>query len=189
MARPSISHVYVTAIFVQPYIYIPCIFVSMPTPPGAPCAPRAGLMINLFNLLPIGDLDGGRIGKAISPAVAVGGLGIGGLMLYHGVVSSPLFYIIMLAGTYSTGSRLLGYDQMPQGYYDIPLRTKAGVSGAYLALIAALLYAMQVNNRHRKTPRQLKAEKEGVFLPEAHGHRDGVYDDFFADEQPGEERW
>lgn len=37
--------------------------------------------------------------------------------------------------------------------------------------------------------RQLKVEREGVFVPEGRSHGDGVYDDFFADEQPGEERW
>lgn len=35
-------------------------------------------MVNLFNLLPIGSLDGGRISGAISPYVGVAGLGLGG---------------------------------------------------------------------------------------------------------------
>eukprot|EP00611_Tribonema_gayanum_P012229 TRINITY_DN22862_c0_g1_i1.p1 TRINITY_DN22862_c0_g1~~TRINITY_DN22862_c0_g1_i1.p1 ORF type:complete len:422 (+),score=102.84 TRINITY_DN22862_c0_g1_i1:138-1268(+) len=143
-----------------------------------------GLMINLFNLLPIGDMDGGRIGKAISPLVAVSGLGLGGLMIYQGVVQNPIFYIIMLAGTYSTGMRLFGYEVMPKGYYDIPLRTKTGISAAYVALVAALMFAMQQNNKRRKTPRQLKAEQAGVVLPDGNAHGgDGLYDDFFAEEE------
>ena len=33
-----------------------------------------GYMINLFNMLPIGTLDGGRIGNAIHPGVGIVGL-------------------------------------------------------------------------------------------------------------------
>lgn len=39
-----------------------------------------GLLINLFNLLPIGSLDGGRIANAISPWIGVAGASV--LALY-----------------------------------------------------------------------------------------------------------
>ena len=92
-----------------------------------------------FNLVPIGSLDGGRIASAISPWVNVAGLGIGGIAIYEGLIGNPIFYLIMLAGTYSTGARLLGYEQTDKSYYDIPFRTKAGITAGYVALIAALL--------------------------------------------------
>jgi hypothetical protein len=103
-----------------------------------------------------------------------------------GLVYNPIFYIICAAGAYTTGSRLLGYDSMPTAYYDIPLRTKVGISGAYVALIAVLLFSMNANNKRRKTPRQLKAEQSGVFMPDSHWRvqsgNDGVFDDFFSDD-------
>jgi Zn-dependent protease len=57
-----------------------------------------GFMINLFNMLPIGSMDGGRIAGALSPYAGVAGLGIGGLLAYSGEIHNPLFYLILLAG-------------------------------------------------------------------------------------------
>ena len=56
-------------------------------------------MLNLFNLLPIGSMDGGRIAGAISPYMQLAGLGAGGALIYAGVVHHPIFYLIMLAGS------------------------------------------------------------------------------------------
>mmetsp|Transcript_4794 Transcript_4794/g.7252 ORF Transcript_4794/g.7252 Transcript_4794/m.7252 type:complete len:356 (+) Transcript_4794:59-1126(+) len=141
-----------------------------------------GLMINLFNLLPIGSLDGGKIAGAISPMISVAGLGLGGVMIYHGMIQNPIFYFIMLTGTYSTGRKLLGYDDQKPGYYQINFETKGKITAAYVGLIALLLYSMKENAKRRKTPRQLKAEREGIFLPEeVYRHDGGRYDDFFED--------
>ena len=41
-----------------------------------------GLMINLFNLLPIGQLDGGRVANSLSPWLGVAGLVGGGAIMY-----------------------------------------------------------------------------------------------------------
>ncbi len=67
-----------------------------------------GLMINLFNLLPIGSLDGGRIGAAVSPYFGAAGLVAGGGLIYAGMITNPIFYLIMMSGTYTTGKRLFG---------------------------------------------------------------------------------
>jgi hypothetical protein len=37
-----------------------------------------GYMINLFNLLPIGSMDGGRVAATLSPWLPAGGLSLGG---------------------------------------------------------------------------------------------------------------
>ncbi len=152
-----------------------------------------GLMINLFNLLPIGSLDGGRIGSAISPWVGVAGLGAGGLMIYANAVHNPIFYLIMLGGTYSSVVRLMGWEDRPnKDYYRIPPGDQARIFAAYVSLVAALIWAMQENNKRRKTPNQIKAAQYGTpgeynsdfewtgggGQPE-HGH-DGVYDDYFG---------
>jgi Zn-dependent protease len=59
-----------------------------------------GFMINLFNMMPIGSMDGGRIVGALSPYASLAGIGMGGMLAYQGVVQNPLFYLILLAGGY-----------------------------------------------------------------------------------------
>ena len=55
-----------------------------------------GFMINLFNLIPLGSMDGGRICGAISPYAGVVGLGIGGGLAYNGLIANPIFYLFCL---------------------------------------------------------------------------------------------
>jgi hypothetical protein len=57
-------------------------------------------MINQVSI-PVGMLDGGRIGNALSPYTGVAGFGLAGSMIYTGAVSNPIFYLITLAGGYN----------------------------------------------------------------------------------------
>ena len=146
-----------------------------------------GLMINLFNLLPIGSLDGGRICSAISPSIGVLGLAGGGALIYYGTISNPIFYLIMMAGTYQTTSRFMGWEEAPEDYYKISYQNQGTLFGAYLALVAALLLAMKENNSRRKTPSQLRREAEYPHETESvpwGGNEDGVYDNFFPEAEP-----
>lgn len=160
-----------------------------------------GYMINLFNMLPIGSMDGGRIGNAIHPMVGVVGLAGGGFLIYLGAIGNPIFYLILLSGAYTTGSRLFGFDSdnssHSQDYYKISAGQQAGLGAGYLALIGALLMAMNENNKHRKTPRQLQRQTEETEEGRGGGgwdndfwkekEKDGalVYDDYFRS-QPNE---
>ena len=54
-------------------------------------------MVNQVSI-PVGMLDGGRIGNALSPYTGVAGFGLAGSMIYTGAVSNPIFYLITLAG-------------------------------------------------------------------------------------------
>lgn len=119
-----------------------------------------GFMINLFNLLPIGMMDGGRISGAISPYVGVAGLGLGGLLAYSGAIHNPIFYLILLAGGYETGMRFYDPTRLPPNYYKIPPYKRIGVTVAYVGLIAALLAAMDANQRYRKPPEVLIREQQ-----------------------------
>ena len=120
-----------------------------------------GLMINLFNLLPIGTLDGGRISSALSPWFNVAGLAAGGALIYTGAIGNPLFYLIMLSGGYTTASRFLGWGDPPHpSYYRIKYGERVQIGLAYFGLIAALIMAMRENNKKRKTPRQLAAQEQ-----------------------------
>jgi hypothetical protein len=92
-------------------------------------------------------------------------------------VSSPLFYLIMMGGAYHTVSRFAGWSEaeLPPHYYDLDRATQAKIFAAYLALVGALLLAMQHNNSRRKSPRQIQSESRAG--PGAGGWSEG-------DEQP-----
>ena len=129
-----------------------------------------GYMINLFNLLPIGQLDGGRITNSISPYFGVVGIGAGGYMIYNDVIHNPIFYLIMLSGIYSTGTRF--YDRYRYGtfnnnhnpyYYNIPNYKKLTIAISYFSVIAALVYAMYHNNKHKRSPRQLENGSQYMY--------------------------
>jgi len=126
-----------------------------------------GFMINLFNLLPIGFMDGGRICGALSPYAGIAGLGLGGALIYNDVVTNPIFYLVMLSGAYSTFMRFYspqGY--LPLNYYDITRTQRLGLTAGYFGLISALIAATAMNNQFKKSPRQLEYEKRyGVYSP------------------------
>jgi len=112
-------------------------------------------MINLFNLLPIGSLDGGRVANAIHPAIGALGVAGGASLIYTGAITNPIFYLIMASGTFTTGKRLLGYDIVPPSFYEMPFSNKFAITSSYLGLIGALLAAQELNTRRKKSPRQL----------------------------------
>ena len=119
-----------------------------------------GFMINLFNLVPLGSLDGGRICGAISPYAGVVGIGMGGLMAYEGMIHNPIFYLILLGGGYETFMRF--YDPLghaPPNYYRITSAQRMAITGGYFGLVGALFAAMAWNQQYMLTPEQLRRKK------------------------------
>ncbi|QJD88370.1 site-2 protease family protein [Cohnella herbarum] len=62
-----------------------------------------GAMINLFNLIPVSPLDGGRIVSVLSTKIWLAGLLVLGVIV--AISPSPLLYIIILIGLFSWWSR------------------------------------------------------------------------------------
>lgn len=122
-----------------------------------------GFMVNLFNLLPIGSLDGGRIAGALSPYANVAGLGLGGMLAYSGAIGNPIFYLVLLSGGYETFQRFYNPHHLPPNYYRITPTQRAAITGSYFGLIAALVVAMDANQRYRKPPEILMRERELSF--------------------------
>mmetsp|Transcript_2828 Transcript_2828/g.5512 ORF Transcript_2828/g.5512 Transcript_2828/m.5512 type:complete len:400 (-) Transcript_2828:96-1295(-) len=118
-----------------------------------------GFMINLFNLLPIGMMDGGRITGAISPYLGVAGLGLGGMMAYSGQIHNPIFYLILLSGGYETFMRFYDPTRLPPNYYRITPWQRGTVTVAYVGLVGALLAAMDANQKYKKPPEVLMREQ------------------------------
>ncbi|KNC79328.1 hypothetical protein SARC_08277 [Sphaeroforma arctica JP610] len=94
-----------------------------------------GYTVNLFNMLPIGMLDGGHVAKHLHRMMGVSGLALGGGLMYTGTVTHPIFMLIMLSGAWTTGTRFFG-QQKPHPYGS--LKNPLAVFAGYLALCAAL---------------------------------------------------
>ena len=101
----------------------------------------SGLFLNLFNLLPISPLDGGRVTAVLSPRVWFLGVPILlALLLYR---PSPMLIIVVILALPQL-MKAWRYDpKAPENvaYYGVPLQTRLEYGGAYLAL-AALLAVM-----------------------------------------------
>jgi Zn-dependent protease len=119
-----------------------------------------GFMVNLFNLLPIGSMDGGRIAGALSPWTHVAGLGIGGTLALSGAIHNPIFYLILLAGGWETFQRFYNPGSIPPNYYRITPAQRGAIGLGYAGLIGGLILAMDVNERFKKPPEVLVRERE-----------------------------
>ena len=98
----------------------------------------AGLFLNLFNLLPLAPLDGGRITAIISPRVWL----IGAPMMLAILVYRPSPVLLMIAIlAFPQLMRAWKYDpKAPENlaYYTVPMQTKLEYGGLYLGLTAYL---------------------------------------------------
>jgi Zn-dependent protease len=98
----------------------------------------AGLFLNLFNLLPVSPLDGGRITAIISPRVwLIGAPMMVAMLIYR---PSPVLVIIAILA-FPQLVRAWKYDpKAPENvaYYAVPLQSKLEYGALYLALTAYL---------------------------------------------------
>ena len=95
-----------------------------------------GFLINLFNLIPLYPLDGGRIIGAISRWLWLVGAAVGVTVFL--ITQSPLMLLVLLFG-------LLNVGQLRRGpaadYYRIPAARRIAIGTAYLGLVVALVCA------------------------------------------------
>jgi len=102
-----------------------------------------GFFLNLFNLLPVVPLDGGRAMAAMAPWMWFAGLG--GLVALVLVVPNPILLLIVLfAGleTYRRWQQRKAHSLAQAAYYRVSPRNRLIVGAVYLGLIAALALGM-----------------------------------------------
>ncbi len=102
-----------------------------------------GLFLNLFNLLPVVPLDGGRAMAAMSPWMWLAGFAA--LIPLVFVFSNPLMLIILViagAETYRRFKQRRAGGPQQEAYYRVRPRDRALVAAVYLGLIALLVVGM-----------------------------------------------
>jgi Zn-dependent protease len=96
-----------------------------------------GFLINLFNLLPVLPLDGGRAMAALSPWVWFAGFA--GLIAMTIVWPNPILILVLIFGGLESWRRWKDRNTPEsRAYHDIPARTRAWVAIVYLGLAALL---------------------------------------------------
>ncbi len=96
-----------------------------------------GFMINLFNMIPIPPLDGGRITPVLSRWVWIAGLGIGMAVFLQ--TRSPLLFLILLVGVFTFFKNIKTIDRT---YYDVPAQRRTAIGVSYFGLLAVMTLGM-----------------------------------------------
>jgi Zn-dependent protease len=109
-----------------------------------------GFFLNLFNLLPVGFLDGARAAAALSPWVWL--LGVFGMVVLVLTVPNPIIILIALLAVWETYRRFKQFrsgDPAIQQYYAIARRDRILIGATYFVLIVVLVVAMDATHLQR----------------------------------------
>jgi len=112
-----------------------------------------GFFLNLFNLLPVTPLDGGRAMAAMAPWMWF--VGLAGIVVLALVFPNPIIVIIALVGAfdvYGRWTRRRRGDANERAYYRVRPRDRALVGIVYLGLIALLVLGMDATHLQRSIP-------------------------------------
>ena len=104
----------------------------------------SGFLLNLFNLAPVGFLDGGRIATAISPWLWVIGIAIIGLLLF-----SHFNFLLLLIFIFSLPRLLSLFRRRTEEearYFEVTPAQRWTMTGLYFGLIGFLALAMKVTH-------------------------------------------
>ncbi len=96
-----------------------------------------GFLINLFNMIPISPLDGGRVVGVLSRWIWVAGYAVGITMLL--VTHSPILFLILLLGLFTLGRTVRGPRP---GYFEVSPGARRFIGLAYFGLLGIMVLGM-----------------------------------------------
>jgi Zn-dependent protease len=108
-----------------------------------------GLFLNLFNLLPVVPLDGGRAMAAMSPWMWV--VGFVAMIALAIAFPNPIIIIIAIFAAMETWKRLKARRRgglAQEAYYRVATRDRLLIGAVYLGLIVALVVGMHATHLH-----------------------------------------
>jgi len=111
-----------------------------------------GFLINLFNLIPVSPLDGGRIVGVISRWLWLAGYAVGAVVFL--LTWSPILMLILILGLLGLGQTIRGPRE---GYFDTTPGRRRAMACAYFGLLAALTLGMWVADGHLEPVREAQA--------------------------------
>jgi len=118
-----------------------------------------GFLINLFNMIPISPLDGGRIVGVISRRLWILGY-IVGIVVFL-VTYSPILFLILLLGLFT----VLGQGRhVRPGYYDVPGSRRALMGAAYFGLMGLMALGMWAADRRLPGADHAGVESQAALL-------------------------
>ena len=112
-----------------------------------------GLFLNLFNLLPVVPLDGGRAMAALSPWMWW--VGLAAMAVFAFAFPNPIILLILLLAAYETYRRWKARktdDPKSRAYYRVKPAHRAIVAAVYLVLIAVCVVGMDLTHLERSIP-------------------------------------
>jgi Zn-dependent protease len=99
----------------------------------------AGFFLNLFNLIPLSPLDGGRITAVLSPKLWLLGVPIVGLLIWRNPTNPVLILIVLLAiPQVMKAWKFRRNDPADAGYYVASLSTRITYGAIYIGLLLFL---------------------------------------------------
>jgi Zn-dependent protease len=99
-----------------------------------------GFFINLFNLIPISPLDGGRAMAAMVPWMWLVGFGV--MIAFAVVFPNPLIIVFLAVGGFDSWRRwkhIRAGGAETQAYYRVSPGNRLAVAAVYIALVALLI--------------------------------------------------
>ena len=103
-----------------------------------------GYFLNLFNLMPVGFLDGGRMARAITPWLWVPGMGFGAWYAWHH--PNPILILVLLLGIPRLLSVFRRKEDPDGGAKTLPVARRVQAAAIYFGLALLLAAAMHLVN-------------------------------------------
>ncbi|MBM7856000.1 Zn-dependent protease [Desulfohalotomaculum tongense] len=111
--------------------------------------------LNLFNLLPPGSLDGGRVTKALSPVIWV--LGIIGAVILIWKLRAYILVLILVLGLIEVVSMIKNRQKMAD-YLDVEPRFRLLIGVSYIILVGVLavimMYSLEISAEFARSMRK-----------------------------------